>query len=274
MGENKVTEWYQPRFSCILVRMKNDFPLTVPGAEPCLLLGGPTACLLFHGFSANPEEMQFLADDLHGRGHTVLNMRLAGHGTHPADLARTRWSDLLLSAEDGLDLLRSFSNRIVLIGQSMGGMLALTAAARLTPVAGVVALSTPYFNYPFTELLLARLLGMLGLMAHKRVKEDPTLGSRREATYPAYTQYPVRIVPEMARLQRAMQVALPQVTAPALVVQSRQDMGGGKDLERIYSALGSAHKEKLWLDGFDHSVVRDEKRQQVFDAVGKFIEGL
>jgi len=44
------------------------------------------------------------------------------------------------------------------------------------------------------------------------------------------------------------------------------------DLERIYAALGSAVKEKLWLDGFDHSVVRDEKRQVVFDAIREFLE--
>ena len=62
---------------------------TVPGAEPSLLRAGPTSCLLLHGSTPNPEEMQFLADDLHGRGYTVLNVRLAGHGTHPRDLART-----------------------------------------------------------------------------------------------------------------------------------------------------------------------------------------
>ena len=44
------------------------------------------------------------------------------------------------------------------------------------------------------------------------------------------------------------------------------------DLERIYAALGSAVKEKLWLDGFDYSVVRDEKRQVVFDAIREFLE--
>jgi carboxylesterase len=246
-------------------------PFTVPCAEPSLLRGGPTACLLLHGFTANPEEMRFLADDLHGRGYTVLNVRLAGHGTAPHDLARTHWTDWLLSVEDGLYLLRSLSGQTVLIGQSMGGMIALTAAAQY-PVAGVVTLSTPYFGFPLTQVLLARLMGALGMTAHKQVKEHPELGQRREANYPAYSRYPVRIIVEAARLHRAMQASLPQVKAPALVVQSHQDMGGMDDLERIYAALGSAVKEKLWLNGFDHSVVRDEKRQVVFDAIGEFLK--
>jgi esterase/lipase len=84
----------------------------------------------------------------------------------------------------------------------------------------------------------------------------------------------VRIIVEAARLRQAMILSLPQVKVPALVVQSRQDMGAGSDLERIYAALGSASKEKLWLDGFDHSVVRDEKRQLVFDAIGIFLTKL
>jgi carboxylesterase len=245
--------------------------LIVPGAEPSLLRAGPVACLLLHGFSANPEEMQFLADDLHRRGYTVLNVRLAGHGTHPANLSRTRWTDWLLSVEDGLDLLRDISSQIVLIGQSMGGMIALAAAAQY-PVAGVVALSTPYSGFSPLQVLSAYLFGSLGLTARKQVREHSELGQRREADYPAYARYPVRIMVEVAKLNRAMHDSLPQVKAPALVVQSHQDMGGRDDIEKIYFALGSAVKEKLWLDGFDHSVVRDGKRQLVFDAIGEFLK--
>jgi carboxylesterase len=248
-----------------------DTSFTVPGAQPGLLPGGESSCLLLHGFTANPEEMQFLAEDLHRRGYTVLNVRLAGHGTHPRDLQRTRLSDWLLSVEEGLDLLGNLSGRTVLIGQSMGGMIALSAAAGY-PVAGVVALSTPYYGFPLVQVMMARLVGGLGLMARKQGREHPELGQRREADYPAYARYPVRIIVEVARLQKAMQASLPQVRVPALVVQSRQDMGGRDDLERIHASLGSKVKEKLWLDGFDHSVVRDEKRQVVFDAIGKFLK--
>jgi carboxylesterase len=252
-------------------RIGQKDPFTVPGAEPGLLRLGSTSCLLLHGFTSNPEEMQFLADDLHGRGYTVLKVRLAGHGTTPRDLRRTLWTDWLLSVEDGLDFLCGLSGQTVLIGQSMGGMIALTAAAQF-PVAGVVALSTPYFGFPRVQVLMAHLMGALGMTAHKQVKDHPDLGQRREADYPAYASYPVRIIVELARLQRAMQASLPQVKAPALVVQSHQDMGGLDDLERIYASLGSAVKEKLWLDGFDHSLVRDGKRQVVFDAIGKFLK--
>lgn len=251
--------------------MKSLPPYTVPGAEPVLLRAGKTACLLLHGFTAQPEEMQFLAADLHGHGYTVLNARLAGHGTDPRDLERVHWTDWLLSVEDGLDLLASLSERIVLIGQSMGAMLALTAAAEY-PLAAVVALSTPYAAISPLDLALARVGAAVGWMAKDPDPRHPTLGDRRQAVYPAYARYPLRILLEVAELEKAMSRALPEIRVPALLVQSRADTGIGADsLERIHAGLGSAIKEKLWVEGMGHSLVQDEKRQQVFDAIVNFL---
>jgi len=237
------------------------------------LIAGEPACLLLHGFTAQPEEMAFLAADLHRGGHTVLTLRLAGHGTRPADLERTRWNDWLLSVEEGLCLLKDVSRRVVLVGQSMGGMIALTAAAQFT-TAGVVALSTPFEAISPIEAAIHGALGWLGISLGKGSREDAELGERREAAYPAYARFPAKIMRELARLQQAMREALPRVKVPALVVQSRQDFHGGDDLEKIYALLGSDRKEKLWLDGFDHSIVRDEKRAMAFEAIARFIQSL
>jgi esterase/lipase len=149
-------------------------------------------------------------------------------------------------------------------------MIALAAAAKY-PLAGVVALSTPYFGYSPLVELSAGLLGLLGLSARKQAELHATLKERREAGYPAYARYPVRIIAELSRLSKAMRLSLPQVRVPCLVIQSHADMGGGDDLERIYASLGSTRKERLWLNDMDHSLVRDPKRQVVFDAIGKFI---
>jgi carboxylesterase len=243
----------------------------VPAADPALHLAGPTACLLLHGFTSQPQEMSFLADDLFQRGYTVLNLRLAGHGTQPADLARVHWQDWLLSVEEGLDLLHGCSEHAFLIGQSMGAMTALAAAARMQ-TAGVVALSTPFYGFPFYSIILSHLAGLLGWTARKSADEDPVLGARREAGYPAYARYPAGIIAELAGLNRAMRLSLPQVRVPVLLIQSRQDLEGRDDLEKIYARLGSVTKERIWLEGFDHSVVRDDKRAAVFNAIDRFIQ--
>ena len=248
--------------------------LIVPGAEPFFFSGGPVGCLLLHGFTAMPEEMRWLGEYLAGQGHAVLGVRLAGHATHPTDLARTRWTDWLVSVEEGLALLSGVTDQVFLIGQSMGGMIALVAAARY-PVAGVIALSTPADRGgkapPFAVRLFLRLRPMIQKPA--KPAESP-LAERREAEYPAYPQFPARILQEVDLLRGALYEALPQVRVPALLIHSRADASVNPDnMPRIHERLGSPDKQMLWLDGLDHSLVRDPQRQIVFDAIDSFVVG-
>jgi len=67
-----------------------QYPLIVPKAGSFLFRGGRIGCLLVHGYTASAEEMLPLGEFLVKQGYTVLGVRLAGHGTHPADLSRIR----------------------------------------------------------------------------------------------------------------------------------------------------------------------------------------
>ena len=117
--------------------------LIVPKSEPFFFPGSRTGCLLLHGFTSMPEEMRQLGvvperTGLHRAGTAPCRT------CHPSlGSGRTRWKDWLVNVEEGLSILQSVCDRIFIIGQSMGGMVALLAAARY-PVAGVVTLSTPY----------------------------------------------------------------------------------------------------------------------------------
>src|SRR5512140_2984466 len=112
--------------------------LTMQGAEPFLLPGGETGCLLIHGYTGTPFEMRMLGDFLAQAGYTVLAPRLSGHATQPEDMLRGRWQDWQASVEDGLNLLKGCTERQVVMGLSLGGVLALLTAARF-PVSGVVS---------------------------------------------------------------------------------------------------------------------------------------
>jgi carboxylesterase len=252
----------------------SDDPLIVPGAEPFFFAGGLIGCLLVHGFTAMPEEMRWLGEYLAEKGHSVLGVRLAGHGTQPADLARTRCTDWLISVEDGLAILRGVTDQVYLIGQSMGGMIALVAAARC-PVDGVIAMSTPSDMDGKAPPLPVRLFFRLRPMIRKPTESaEPPFAERREAAYPAYPQFPARILQEVDLLRVALYEALPQVRMPVLLIHSRADASVSADsMPRLYERLGSPDKQMLWLDGMDHSLVRDPQRQVVFDAVAAFIAG-
>ena len=116
---------------------------TIPTAEPFFLPGSKTGVVLIHGFTGAPKEMRQLGNALHKHGLSVLGVRLAGHATQPEDMRRTRWWDWLASVEDGINLLYGSCDRIFYAGLSLGGDLALIAAARIPP-AGVIAMSAPF----------------------------------------------------------------------------------------------------------------------------------
>lgn len=251
----------------------SDLPLIVPGAEPFFFPGGRTGCLLLHGFTAMPEEMRWLGEYLAAQGYTVLGVRLAGHGTHPRDLARVEWTDWLISVEDGLALLRGMTDRVFVIGLSMGGVIALLSGA-LYPVAGVVAMSTPAAPFAGGPRWTVRLYSHLRPTLRKPVEQaEGPLAGRREAGYPAYPEFPARIIVALGDVIGAMRAALPQVRVPVLLIHSTADQAVPvESMQVIHDGLGTADKEMRAVDDMDHALVRDPQRGQVFEAIERFIE--
>lgn len=102
------------------------------------------ACLLVHGYGGSPFEVEGLARALEAAGFATRTPTLPGHAEGNADFALTRFSDWLAHAEQELTDLLRHSSRVMILGFSMGGTLALNLASRY-PVAGVITLSAPVF---------------------------------------------------------------------------------------------------------------------------------
>jgi alpha-beta hydrolase superfamily lysophospholipase len=84
--------------------------------------------LLLHGLSDSPYSMRSFAQAAHDQGYYVLALRLPGHGTVPASLIRTRWSDWAAAIEVGARHVAgklADGQRFVLGGYSNGGALAV-----------------------------------------------------------------------------------------------------------------------------------------------------
>ena len=251
----------------------------IPTAEPFFFLGDSSkpACLLVHGFTGTPKEMRWMGEYLHGQGYTCLGVRLAGHATHPEDMIRSRWTDWVASVEEGYDLLRGVTDDIFLIGLSMGGILSLLLSTRLT-VKGVIAMSTPA-QLPVGSRYPDWLIQLVSLFLKYRPKtnEPPGSGWFDKAAYQvhvAYPQNPVRSGAELKKLIREMLVVLPKVTAPVLLMHSKDERYILSDsMESIYSRLVNAtDKTKLYITGSGHVLPRDAAREQVFRSALEFIQ--
>ncbi len=247
--------------------------MIIPTAEPFFSPGSKTGCLLVHGFTGAPKEMRWMGEYLAEQSFSVLGVRLAGHATNPEEMIRTRYIDWMHSVEDGYYLLKGITDRIFLIGLSMGGVLSLLMASKLE-VAGVVAMSTPYaLNDP--RIKLTKILSPFIKYMPKTSEEPGATWFDKEAwrDHVSYPANPVRSVAEIASLLDEMRAALPKVNVPTLLIHSRNDSYVmPTSMENIYNALGTPDKEMMWVTGSGHVIPREPAKAEVFPAVRDFIQ--
>jgi len=163
------------------------------------------------------------------------------------------------------------------MGLSMGGLLSLLFAsqpfAERYPLAGVVAMSTPYALRADPRLSHIELLSHIQPSVTKGPPDwrDPLVAT----DHVDYPYYPTRAIAQLRDLGVEMRAALPLVTIPVLLMHSRQDTDG-KDfdpdsMQKIFDHLSSRDKHMLWIEGSGHVITRDAQRQQVFKAAADFI---
>jgi carboxylesterase len=249
--------------------------LIIPTAEPFFFPGksNKLGCLLIHGFTGAPKEMRWMGEYLSQQGFHSLGVRLAGHATRPEDMIRSRYTDWMASVEDGYHLLRDVTERIYLVGLSMGGVLSLLMSTKLD-VVGVVAMSTPYrlpYDYPAWAM---RIAGKF-FRYQPKSKEDAGESWFDKSAYAehiSYPQNPIRSAAELQVLTKKMRVALPKIEVPVLLIHSNNDTYVlPENMERIYAELGTSDKTKLYVTEAGHVVTRDAARNQVFEAASEFI---
>src|SRR5690554_4842733 len=217
---------------------------------PFLLPGGRTGCLLLHGFTSTPGELRPLGEALHRAGYTVYAPLLPGHGTAPEDLCSVKWRDWIEGSQHGLNHLKRQCSSVIVIGHSMGGLLALQMAAR-NRVKGVVTIaaalkpSNPYIG-------LARFAKYF-IRFHEVEKAPHPPEIQQYLLH--YNRFPVSAVAELYTLANQTRTILPHITAPALIIQTRDDKTvRPESAEIIYEKISSRRKVCFWLDEGSHNV--------------------
>lgn len=95
---------------------------------PFFWKGKNHAALLIHGFPGTPAEMRPLGLELKNLGWTVNGLMLPGFGSDIETLYQRRFSDWTGAVTAAVLKLQQDHEAVVLIGYSMGGALALSAA--------------------------------------------------------------------------------------------------------------------------------------------------
>ena len=243
-----------------------------------LLRAGRRGCLLVHGFTGCPWEMRYLGERLHEADITANVVRLAGHGTSEADMEGVAWEDWYGSALAGLDALEEHTDEIVVVGQSMGALLALKLAAENPErVRGLVllapALVTATSWLPLAAPLIPFVLTAFGdryRFVRKEGGSDIADEAARTAI-PSYAATPLRSVVQLVRLQAHARRLLPQVRQPTLVIHSSQDHTCPIDNVGILQRELPGPVRTLVLRDSFHVVSVDKDRDLVAAEVAGFV---
>lgn len=217
--------------------------------------------LLVHGLLASPAELRNYGEYLTKQGYTVLAIRLKGHGTSPYALRDQRWEDWLGSVQRGLHMLKAYCQRIVTIGFSTGGALALTLAAEKHPeLIGVVALSVPlkYVNAAF--MLVPLLHGTNKLVGWVSSFEGvkPFFDNTPEHPQINYRNTPVRALYELRLLVTHLEQSLPYIQQPTLAIYADHDpVVASESAQLLFKKLGAKHKRLEIVSANRHGILME-----------------
>lgn len=239
------------------------------GAEAFTLGEGPVGALLVHGFTGSPQGLRGLGEYLAERGIAVTGPRLPGHGTSWEDLSSRTSAEWSQTVEDSFHKLQAEKEEIFLVGLSFGAALALDLAARYPDrISGIVTISGFIITKDprrFLSPLIRRVIKTLPPIAGDIA--DP--GSKEIS----YERLPVLQADEVIRFGKRARTALPAVTAPMLIMHSKNDHTvHPSNANLIHDSVGSNTKEIVWFDRSYHVLPLDFDRDEVFDRTYKFIK--
>jgi len=228
--------------------------------------GGPAGVVLVHGFTATTAEVRPLAQFLYQQGYTVAGPLLPGHFTRPEDANRCRWRDWVRAVEDAYRQVAARCERVIVGGESMGGLLALYLASDHPEVAAILTYA-PALRLRMTwpgAALVYLLASFTPYVRKKNMGNDPL--------WQGYTVYPLRGTIELLRLQRQVQARLATISRPILIVQGQHDRSVDPGVpEIIYRRVRSPLKELRWMPNSQHCVIIDQEREQVNDITLDFL---
>lgn len=239
--------------------------------------GEGASVLLIHGLTGTPYEMRWLGERLAASGIRVRGVRLAGHARAPEELGATSYDNWYESVVQAFEELRQYGGPNVVVGLSMGAVLAARLAADQPEAVAGIAMLAPAFFLPRSTALALRVLSRLGSLADHLYLFKSTgsdihdSGARR--IHPTASLMPLTAPIRLLELNRIVRPRLARITQPALVVHGRNDHTCpiDRNLDYVMTHLGSAQKRAVVLEESFHVITVDSEKERVAEEVATFV---
>ncbi len=263
----ELTNELMRRISALVDHRSNYAPIEVPIPPPTRQ--DKLAVLVLHGFTSSTDTVDGLLPYLEEAGIPYERPILRGHGTRYQDMRGVTAQHWYVDADRALLKLWNQGYHVVVVGLSMGGLVALELAMRHPDVvAGVVSIAAALkFKDPLSSLtgLLAKLVRY---WPSPESFNDPELAKN-------CTNYPMFATDAFASLydySKEIAERLPEVHVPIRILQSKKDqVVAPESANIIYEKVSSPLRQILWFERSGHEMMQDMEAEAVFDEVMHFV---
>lgn len=216
-----------------------------------------TAYVIIHGLAGSTKEVAHLDKFLNDRGLAAYSIVLKGHEKSNKELAKTTYNDWILSAEKAISALNH--DKIVIIGFSMGGLIAANLAQKLD-IESIVFVNTPIFYWDVKKIAINVL---------KDIKSKEYSNIKRYLT--ASTDKPFITLLQFVMLLNKTKRKLNNLKCDALVLQSKNDdTVNAKSADYIFNSL-LGKKQIKYYEGGSHNIFDSEIKDIVCEDIYKYI---
>jgi alpha-beta hydrolase superfamily lysophospholipase len=244
--------------------------------------------IIVHGFAEHSGRYGALTEHLLANGYAVTAYDQRGHGL--SDGLPGHVEDFN-EYEDDLDRVvsltrdRADGRPLVVIGHSMGGLVALRYLARQQGTVTCAVISAPLIAVAVPVPAHLRLLARLGARFTPRLrlnnKIDPSVLSRDPAVGHAYSADPhvsrkvsFKWFAEAERAMAEIKARAGQIRAPVLVMHGTHDhLASVEATKALFAGISSSDKELAIYEGFYHELFNEPEKQELYERATAWLAG-
>jgi carboxylesterase len=244
----------------------------------------PIGVLILHGFKSSLDCVRAVEQPIKNKGLPYRMPILRGHcADSPLALQNVTWHDWVSDAESAMhDLLRD-AEKVIVIGLSMGGLIAIDLAAKhgedldsIILLAAAIQLTHPTApGRPFYFVI--KILATIFRPFLKYIKQENVFHYADPVLQNYDTNYrwtPLNSNISMLEFAEVGRKQLAKVTVPTLILQSHADSTVSPESANIiYNEISTPVDQKriVWFERTDHEMLRDCESEFVVDPVMQYV---
>lgn len=242
---------------------------------------GPRAAIvLVHGVGEHGGRYEHVGDQLASRGFDVRVSDLRGFGASEGSRAHIGSFDMY-TADIAADIAeaKTLGVPVVLLGHSLGGLIAVRYAAGTRHLPDLLVLSAPAIDarLPRAKVLAARALvrivprlKMGNPVTAEQLSRDPSVGERYFADPLVVNKSTIGLGVAAINAMEEARNSLPQLGLPTLVIHGAEDTIVLPDFSEPFAELPNA--TRVVFEGFRHESFNEEGGRKAVATVVDWIE--